>query len=91
MSVPALSFWTDLLRLPDYEVVSCQEEADLRQYRLTVAPRQPRAVCPHCGKVSDTLHQTRTRSTIRDGCRRSIRAKPGEKRPHLRFSSAGAK
>src|SRR4051794_20268609 len=66
MTVLALSFWTNLLRLPGYEVVSCQEEADLRQYRLTVAPKQPFAVCPHCGKVSDSVHQTRTRGRIKD-------------------------
>lgn len=66
MSVPTLAFWTDLLRLPDYEVVFCQEEADLHQYRLTVAPKHPLAVCPPCGKVSDRIHQTRTRDHIKD-------------------------
>ena len=66
MAVPTLSFWTNLLRLPDYEVVSCQEEADLRQYRMTVAPKHPLAVCPHCGKVSESVHQTRTRAHIKD-------------------------
>ena len=59
MAVPTLSFWTNLLRLPDYEVVYCQEEADLQQYRMTVASKQPIAVCPHCGKVSETIHQTK--------------------------------
>src|ERR1043166_4831081 len=66
MSVPTLSFWTELLRLPEYEVVSCQVEADLHLYHLTVAPQQLLAVCPHCGKVSDTIHQTRTRDRIKD-------------------------
>src|SRR5947209_2403763 len=66
MSVPTSSFWTNLLRLPDYEVVSCQEESDLQQYRMTVAPKQPLAVCPHCGTVSETIHQTRTREHIKD-------------------------
>jgi transposase len=66
MTVPTLSFWTNLLRLPDYEVVFCQEEADLRQYRLTVAPKHPLAVCPHCGTVSESVHQTRTRARIKD-------------------------
>src|SRR3954462_10144026 len=66
MSVPTLSFWTELLRLPDYEVLSCQQEADLQLYRLTVAPKHLLAVCPHCGKVSDTIHQTRTRERIND-------------------------
>ena len=66
MSVPLLSFWTTLLRLPDYEVVSCQEETDLHQYRLTVAPKHPLGVCPHCRQVSETIHQTRTREHIKD-------------------------
>ncbi len=66
MSVPALSFWTELLRLSDYEVVACQQEADLHLYRFTVAPKHLLAVCPHCGKVSDTIHQTRTRERIKD-------------------------
>ena len=66
MTVPALSFWTNLLHLPDYEVVYCQEEADLRQYRMTVVPKHPLGVCPHCGKVSETIHQTRTREHIKD-------------------------
>ena len=65
MATPTLPFWTNLLRLPDYEVVYCQEEADLQQYRLTVAPQQRLGVCP-CGQVSDTIHQTRTREHIKD-------------------------
>jgi transposase len=66
MTAPPLLFWTNLLRLPDYEVVYCQEEADLQMYRLTVAPKHPLAVCPHCGKVCETIHQTRTRERIKD-------------------------
>ncbi len=66
MAAPTLPFWTNLLRLPDYEVVYCQEEADLQQYRLTVAPQQRLGVCGHCGQVSDTIHQTRTREHIKD-------------------------
>lgn len=66
MSSPNLPFWTSLLRLPDYEVVFCQEETDLQQYRLTVTPTYPFGVCPHCGKASETIHQTRTREHIKD-------------------------
>jgi transposase len=66
VAIANLSFWTDLLRLPDYEVVSCQEESDLKLYRLTVAAKHPLGVCPHCGKVSETIHQTRTRERIKD-------------------------
>jgi transposase len=66
MTAPTLLFWTSLLRLPDYEVVYCQEEPDLQQYRMTVVPKHRCAVCPHCGKVSETIHQTRTREHIKD-------------------------
>jgi transposase len=31
-----------------------------------VAPKQRLGVCPHCGQVSDTIHQTRTREHIKD-------------------------
>lgn len=61
-----LSFWTDLLRLPDYEVVFSQEESDLRCYRLTVAPKHRIGICPHCKKASESVHQTRTREGIKD-------------------------
>lgn len=62
----ALSFWTDLLRLPDYEVVCFREESDLRRYRLTVAPKHRLGVCPHCKRASEDVHQTRTREGIKD-------------------------
>src|SRR5436190_1004085 len=66
MTGQSLQFWTQLLRLPAYEVVSCQEESDLRLYRLTVAPIQRLGYCPCCAKVSETVHCTRTRKRIKD-------------------------
>lgn len=66
MTSPTFAFWTQLLNLPDYEVVYCQKESDLQRYCLTVAPKQRLGVCPRCGKVSDTIHQTRTREHIKD-------------------------
>lgn len=66
MTVPALSFWTNVLRLPDYEVVYCEEATDLQRYRFTVATKHRCGVCPHCGKISDHVHQTRTRERIKD-------------------------
>jgi hypothetical protein len=50
MTGQSLQFWTDLLRLPDYEVVYCQLEADLGHYRLTVTPKQRLGICPSCDK-----------------------------------------
>jgi transposase len=66
MTDQSLPFWTDLLRLPDYEVVFCQPESDLGQYRLTVAPKHRIGICPSCAKVSETVHCTRTREGIKD-------------------------
>ncbi len=66
MPAPTLLFWSDLLRIPDYEVVYCQEEPDLQRIRFTVAPKHRLGVCPHCGQVSETIHQTRTREQIKD-------------------------
>lgn len=66
MAGQTLSFWTELLQLPDYEVVFCREETDLRLYRFTVAPKHRIGVCPHCKKASEDVHQTRTRQGIKD-------------------------
>jgi transposase len=66
MTISSLPFWTDLLRLPDYDVVFCQEETDLHLLRLTVAPRQRVGFCPFCETLSDTVHSTRTREGIKD-------------------------
>jgi transposase len=66
MSAHSLSFWTDLLHLTDYEVVFCQEEADFPRYRFTIAPKVHAALCPHCGKATDSIHQTRSRDRIKD-------------------------
>lgn len=66
MTAPTLAFWTELLALPDYEVVSCQKESDLHCYRITLRPTHPLGVCPECGKVTDTIHQTRSREHIKD-------------------------
>jgi transposase len=66
MTALPFAFWTELLALPDYEVLYCQKETDLHCYRITVAPKHRVGVCPHCGKVCDTIHQTRTRQPIKD-------------------------
>lgn len=66
MDGQTLAFWTDLLRLPDYEVVHCQADSDLRRYCFTVAPRQRIGVCSQCKKASETVHQTRIREGIKD-------------------------
>src|SRR5271154_1959072 len=66
MTTPTFAFWTSVLALPGYEVVYGQKENDLHCYRFTVAPTQRLGVCPFCGHVSETVHQTRTRERIKD-------------------------
>ena len=61
-----LTAWTLLLRLPDYEVLHFREESDLNLYRFTVGPKHRVGVCPHCRKTCDQVHQTRTRTGIKD-------------------------
>src|SRR5438876_8684508 len=62
----SLEFWARLLRLPDFVVVHCEENTDERRYCFTVAPARRIGVCPHCQKVSEEVHQTRTRESIKD-------------------------
>ena len=58
--------WTTALNLSGFEVVSATVEQAERTIRLTVVPRHPVAVCPHCGGVCDEVHQTRDLEGVRD-------------------------
>src|ERR1700722_17257045 len=66
MTAPTFAFWTQLLALPDYEVAYCQKESDLHCYRFTLTPTHRIGICPNCGKVTNTIHQTRSRERIKD-------------------------
>ena len=61
-----LSFWTELLHLPGFEVAHVYEDADLKRLFVTVVPKQSVGVCPHCGEVCDKVKQRRTRDGIQD-------------------------
>lgn len=61
-----LPLWTDVLKLPDFEVVSYQEDAPAAQICFTVRPKHDVGVCPHCGRLSDEVHQRRTRERLKD-------------------------
>jgi transposase len=61
----ALEIWTEVLKLPDFEVVHYQQDSP-QLLRLTVKPRHEVGVCPHCGRLSDEVHQRRTRERIKD-------------------------
>lgn len=66
MSGATLQVWTALVQLANFIVVHVEEDSDQRCYRITVRPEQRIAVCPHCGKASEEVHQTRTREQIKD-------------------------
>ncbi len=66
MTGQSLEFWTHLVRLPGFVVVHCEEDSDRKRYGFTVAPEQRIGICPHCQKVSQEVHQTRTREAIKD-------------------------
>jgi len=66
VTTSTFAFWTTLLGLSEYEVVYCLKESDLQRYSITVAPTRRLGVCPHCGQLSDNVHQTRTREHIKD-------------------------
>lgn len=60
------SVWTMALNLSGFEVVATTVEQAERTLRLTVVPKVPVAVCPHCGGVCDDVHQTREVNGVRD-------------------------
>lgn len=64
-------FWTGVLNLEGFEVVHRRHEAATpnsqeQLWRFTVAPALAAGVCPDCGRVSTTRHQTRDRERIHD-------------------------
>ena len=58
--------WTTALNLSGFKVVAATVEQAQRTLRLTVVPKHPVAVCPHCGGVCDEVHQTRDLDGVRD-------------------------
>ena len=58
--------WTTALNLSGFEVVAATVEQAEQTIRLTVVPRYPVAVCPHCGLVCGEVHQTRDLEGVRD-------------------------
>ena len=52
--------------MADLEVVHYQFDEERQVRRMTVVPRLRAAVCPNCGDLCDTVHQTRDRESIRD-------------------------
>ena len=61
-----LPLWTAVLKLPDFEVVHCQEGASPELLCFTVRPKHEVGICPHCGRLSGEVHQRRARERIKD-------------------------
>ena len=54
---------TQLLDIPNYQVVSAEIGAD--EITLNIESASQKAVCPHCGRTSETLHERHPR-IVRD-------------------------
>lgn len=66
---PALGtpeFWTGVLNLDGYEVVHHQHDPEENVWQFTVIPQICAAVCPHCHRPTDEVHQRRDRQHIHD-------------------------
>ena len=61
-----LRFWTEALNLRDFHVVHQRRDTPADPLRLTVAPNLTVALCPHCGKPTDTIHRTHDSHPVKD-------------------------
>jgi transposase len=61
-----LEFWTELLRLPGYEVAHVEADAPRQRLFFTVVPQHAVGVCPRCGRAGDHVKQRRTREGLVD-------------------------
>lgn len=57
---------TKLLQLEGWEVVFQRREEDQRMWRFTLLPQHSVAVCPHCGKLTNEIHDTRDHDDVHD-------------------------
>jgi transposase len=57
---------TRVLQLEGWEVVFQQREEGQRIWRFTLLPQHSVAVCPHCGKLTNEVHDTRDRDDVHD-------------------------
>lgn len=57
---------TRLVQLEGWEVVFQRREEDAKIWRFTLLPRHSVAVCPHCGKRTNEIHDTRDHDDVHD-------------------------
>ncbi len=60
------NFWTELLHLEGFRVVHIRTDAPADPVRLTLIPSPPLGLCPHCHRVSDTIHSRRDSQPVKD-------------------------
>lgn len=61
-----LSVWNGVLQLDEFEVVHQAEDLATKTLHFTLISKLGAAVCPHCGGLCKTVHQTRDRDDIHD-------------------------
>lgn len=67
MSEPVnLTFWTRQLRLDGLKVVHERRDTPSDPVRLTVVPTSGIGLCPHCNRVTDSVHRRLDSNPIRD-------------------------
>lgn len=57
---------TKLLQLQGWEVVFQRREEAEKTWRFTLLPQHSVAVCPHCGKLTNEIHDTRDGDDVHD-------------------------
>jgi transposase len=61
-----LEFWTRLINLKDFQVVHVRRDTSEDPVCLTLIPKTPLGLCPHCCRVSDTIQRRSESDTVKD-------------------------
>jgi len=61
-----LAFWTEILRLDGFCVAHVRHDASTDPVRLTVVPKLPLGLCPHCQRASDLIHRRHDSEAVKD-------------------------
>jgi transposase len=61
-----LAFWSKALNLPGFRVVHERRDTPSDPVCFTVVPVQEVAVCPHCGRATDTVHRRHDSKPLKD-------------------------
>ena len=61
-----LDFWTHLLHLDGFRVISLRQDTPQDPVRLTLVPSPALDLCPLCHRLCDTIHSRRDSHAIKD-------------------------